>query len=85
MCFWGYKNNLNDIEEFTYIKRVSSFKEFLKLEDDLLNAYIYYVLSFVFGTTRETELQQNALNQMKQLLSLRNIFPTMPIVFNNQK
>ncbi|MBR1775362.1 MAG: hypothetical protein IJ759_07575 [Bacteroidales bacterium] len=52
LCFGGYKNNLNDIEEFTYIKRVSSFKEFLKLEDDLLNAYIYYVVFCFWNNKR---------------------------------
>lgn len=86
LCFWGYdKNNIDDIEDFSYIKRTDQKDDFLKLEDYILTAYIYYCLYFLFNTQRETELSQVMLMQMQQLLATYNITPNLPISFNNEK
>lgn len=85
LCFWGYKNSINSIEDFTYLKKVENKEEFLKLEDYILTAYIYYCLYFLFNTQKEIEMSQVVIEQMKQLLSIHNIEPTQPIIFNNEK
>lgn len=85
LCFWGYKNNINDIEEFSYIKRIDNKNDFLKLEDYLLTAYIYYCLYFLFNTQRETEMSQVMLAQMQQLLAIHNITAKLPFDFSGQK
>lgn len=80
--FWGYETTLNDVEEFSYIKRVDNEADFLNNEDYILEAYIYYVLYFVCNTTQEAQVSQLMISQMQQLLSIHNIEATLPITFN---
>lgn len=84
LCAWGYSGGSYSIKDFHYIKAVESITDFLHLEDYLLKAYVYYILSFVFNTTQELQLAQNSLTQMQQLLSLQNIYPQMPVEFSQE-
>lgn len=85
LCFWGYETKLNDVEEFTYIKRVDNEVEFLQNEDYILEAYIYYALYFVCNTTQEAQISQLMISQMQQLLSIHNIEALLPISFNTSE
>jgi hypothetical protein len=84
ICFWSYKKNINSLEDFTYIK-TATIDEFINLNDWILIAYIYYVLSFVFTTTQQPQLSDIMLKEFAMLLQNHNIEPTQPITFNNQK
>lgn len=81
LCFWAYEQGMR-LELFSYLSRVDDPTDFLTLEDYLLEAYIYFVLSFIFNTTKDPQLSQVALSQMNQLLALHNIDPIMPTEFN---
>lgn len=84
--FWGYKNNVEDVAEFSYIKKTDDLDTFANnTEDYILQAYIYYVLYFVMNTTQDIQLAQVSLQQMQQLLSLHNIIPLLPVQFHNTK
>lgn len=84
MCFWGYDSTLDNIEEFSYIKKIDDKEDFLKNEDYILQIYIYYVLYYVMTTTQELQMAQQVFAQMQQLLSLYNIEAILPPNFNTE-
>lgn len=85
LCAWGYIGEDYSVNDFTYIRELNSTKELLTLPDYLLTAYIYYVLYYLFNTVQELRLAENSLIQMQSLLSLHNIYPTMPVEFNRDE
>lgn len=84
LCFWGYNDTLDNIEEFSYIKKIDNKEDFLKNEDYILQIYIYYVLYYIMTTTQELEMAQQVFAQMQQLLSLYNIDAVLPPNFNTE-
>ena len=85
LCAWGYTGTDYNVNDLTYIRELNSTKELLTLPDYLLTAYIYYVLYYLFNTVQELRLAENSLIQMQSLLSLHNIYPTMPVEFTETK
>lgn len=88
LCFWGYKNSLSDIEEFVYIRRLTTSETglqiFCNLSDNILLLYIHYCLRYLFETTRETELANRATETFVGLLATYGIDPQIPITFSDK-
>lgn len=88
ICFWTCEGAIDNVS-ISYISRLpqndNGLSTFLSLKDDIITAYIYYCLSFVFETTKEFDFQKMALNTMNNLLSLYEINPIQPTIFNNSK
>lgn len=85
LCYWGRGSVIDDIEEFSYIKKIENKDDFLVNEDYILQIYIYYVLYFIMQTTQELQMAQQVFAQMQQLLSLYNIEAKLPPIFNTEK
>jgi hypothetical protein len=84
LCFWGY-SQANAGYNCEYIKKCTKIEDILSLDDWVLTAYIYYMLSFIATTINEKDKSEEMMLKAKELLVNHAISPTQPVSFEPSK
>lgn len=82
LCFWGYSPT-NAGYNGEYIKKCTKIEDVLFLEDWILTAYIYYMISFIATTINEKEKAAEMMSRAKEILMTHSINPTQPVSFES--